>query len=75
MQQILPHCRETNKTSEIITVNKKAVYQITDLDPRYNGIERMMSIEPADKLITKIISAVQPDILNNPEAQPFTIAE
>lgn len=75
VQQILPHCRETNKTSEIITVNKKAVYQITDLDPRYNGIERMMSIEPADKLITKIISAVQPDILNNPEAQPFTIAE
>jgi hypothetical protein len=69
------HSRPLSEVPEIIKIHTKAVYSIIDPNPKYKWIERMMSIEPADRLIVQILSAQQPDINNNPDASPITIEE
>lgn len=69
------HSRPLNQVPEIITVRSKIIHSIIDSNPKYKGIERMMSIEPADRLIVEVLSAQQPDINNNPDASPIMIQE
>lgn len=49
------HSRPLAQVPEIITVRAKIVHSIIDSNPQYKGIERMMSIEPADRLIIDVL--------------------
>lgn len=75
IEALAGYSRPLSEVPEIIKVHTEAVYRIIDPKKKYKWIERMMSIEPADRLIVQILSAQQPDINNNPNASPIAIEE
>lgn len=75
VKELSPYCTSLSQVPQIVKIKSAQTHSIIDPNARYKWIKRSLSIEPADRLIIQVLSAQQPDIINNPHAMPVEISE
>lgn len=76
VEQLLPACAFTGESQDPYIVQSKSSFSMAEpIQSKYRGCIREVIIEPADQGSIHVHSHYQPDIENNPQAQPFIISD
>jgi hypothetical protein len=76
IKQLLPYCELTGEKQEEYRIQSPNTFSQTEaLEGKYRGLVRNITIIPDDHFSIEVLSAKQPDIINDPDAKPFHISD